>query len=399
MGRLTINDLAGVLVQKNGLSPKEATSFVTAVFDVVKEELTADQIVKVRGLGTFKIIGVEARESVNVNTGERVTIDGHSKITFTPDSTMKELVNKPFSQFETVVLNDGADFDDTPGTTDNEDKKLADELTVSSNNADTSAGKDANEWKTRILAVDSEEKSGSSAHADVDDKHPSGKEIDRSQTNASTEEHELRGIRNVEVTNDGRHNAVVPTSSANETDDEREVTGKHASAFLWMCGILLVFVLLTVAAYGGYRYAYMEMSRVRQTVPPIAQPNTAAIKTRVVAKPVNRDSVIGRHDTMALASASQATSAKAKKKEEKNISSKYEAMDDRVRTGAYRIVGTMQTVTVKKGETLQRISRRIFGEGMDCYIEAYNGLNSGDVLQEGQKIHIPRLELKKKKNK
>lgn len=112
MEKLTLSDITTVLVKKNKLSAKEAEAFVSAIFDVIRQGLETDQQVKVRGLGTFKIIGVEARSSVNVNTGERVLIDGHSKITFTPDNTMKELVNKPFSQFETVILNEGVEFED-----------------------------------------------------------------------------------------------------------------------------------------------------------------------------------------------------------------------------------------------------------------------------------------------
>ena len=122
MGKLTINDIAGVLVDKNGLDRREANQFVTELFAVIMERLNAGEQVKVKGLGTFKIIGVEARESVSVRTGERVTISGHSKLTFIPDATMKELVNKPFSQFETVVLNDGVEFDDMKVDTKDEAK-------------------------------------------------------------------------------------------------------------------------------------------------------------------------------------------------------------------------------------------------------------------------------------
>ena len=112
MGKVTIQDIAEKLVKQNGLSKKEATRFVNMMFDLVREALERDSSVKVKGLGTFKIIDVDSRESVNVNTGERVLIEGHNKITFTPDVLMKELVNKPFSQFETIVLNDGVDFKD-----------------------------------------------------------------------------------------------------------------------------------------------------------------------------------------------------------------------------------------------------------------------------------------------
>ncbi len=103
MGKLNIQNLAKMLAEKKGLEIEEARRFITTLFDVIQSGIDSDRIVKVKGLGTFKIIEVDARESVNVNTGERVLIDGHSKITFTPDATMKELVNKPFSGFETVA--------------------------------------------------------------------------------------------------------------------------------------------------------------------------------------------------------------------------------------------------------------------------------------------------------
>ena len=112
MGKISFYEMARVLVEHNGLEPNIANEFVKTMFDIIQERLTIDQQVKVKGLGTFKIVEVEPRESINVNTGERILIEGHSKISFTPDSTMKELINKPFSQFETVVLNDGVNFED-----------------------------------------------------------------------------------------------------------------------------------------------------------------------------------------------------------------------------------------------------------------------------------------------
>ena len=114
MDRISIQELSAILTVKSGLKKKDAERFATTLFEVVKDGLVSDRLVKVKGLGTFKVIDIEARESVNVNTGERVLIEGHEKISFTPDSTMKELVNKPFSQFETVVLNEGVEFDDAP---------------------------------------------------------------------------------------------------------------------------------------------------------------------------------------------------------------------------------------------------------------------------------------------
>lgn len=112
MGKINLNELSAVLIERFGLNKRDAQQFIAQMVDVIRLGISQDKLVKVKGLGTFKIVEVGARESVNVNTGERVTIDSHSKLTFTPDAAMKELVNKPFSQFETVVLNEGVDFSD-----------------------------------------------------------------------------------------------------------------------------------------------------------------------------------------------------------------------------------------------------------------------------------------------
>mgnify|MGYP002624728830 CR=1 FL=1 len=110
MAKLYIRDLAAAVAPQFQLSQREMESFINRMFDVIREGLDADKQTKIKGLGTFKITTVKARESINVSTGERVLISGHDKMAFTPDSTMKELINKPFSQFETVVLEDGVDF-------------------------------------------------------------------------------------------------------------------------------------------------------------------------------------------------------------------------------------------------------------------------------------------------
>ena len=131
MGKLTIQDIAKVLCDRKGLTKKEADNFVNEMFDIIQQALERDMIVKVKGLGTFKIIDVDPRESVNVNTGERVLIDGHSKITFTSDQLLKEIVNKPFSQFETVVLNDGVDFSEEAASGAYVNPEMAEELKAS----------------------------------------------------------------------------------------------------------------------------------------------------------------------------------------------------------------------------------------------------------------------------
>lgn len=121
MNKIGISELAAALVREHSLNTKDAEAFIQKFSDVLNDGLHHEKQVKVRGLGTFKVTTVSARESVDVNTGKRIIIDSRSKISFTPDASLKELVNKPFSQFETVVVGEGVDFSAI-------DKKYADTL-------------------------------------------------------------------------------------------------------------------------------------------------------------------------------------------------------------------------------------------------------------------------------
>lgn len=112
--KITLQDIINLLCAKHDMTKKDAELFVKTMFDLIEEALANEKYVKIKGFGTFKLTEVDARESVNVNTGERFEIQGHSKVTFTPDTTMKDLINKPFAHFETVVLNDGVELEDTP---------------------------------------------------------------------------------------------------------------------------------------------------------------------------------------------------------------------------------------------------------------------------------------------
>ena len=112
MSKISLSDVAQRLAEKSGISLQDAELFIRKMFDVANEGLQSDKLVKMKWLGTFKVMAVKDRESVDVNTGERIIIEGRDKISFTPDNILKEIVNKPFAQFETVVVNDGVDFDE-----------------------------------------------------------------------------------------------------------------------------------------------------------------------------------------------------------------------------------------------------------------------------------------------
>ncbi len=125
--KVTIQDIIELLAEKHSMTKKDAEIFVKGMFELIEEALATEKYVKVKGLGTFKLTEVESRESVNVNTGERIEIQGHTKISFTPDSSMKDLINKPFAHFETVILNESTKLEDTETEIEGEEGDIFDE--------------------------------------------------------------------------------------------------------------------------------------------------------------------------------------------------------------------------------------------------------------------------------
>lgn len=423
MSRISTKELAAVLTEKNGLSQKEAETFVSAAFDLLQEALEQEHIVKIKGLGTFKIIGVEARESVNVNTGERVLIEGHGKISFTPEATMKEIVNKPFSQFETVVLNDGIEFDDMKDTENSDidnqeaasssnDTQTEEVESVVENIGDTPASKtsDIDYDQPEIIKEQQEELQETITEGidNIDDISTS--DNTEQQTSAITETKQEAVAE--EPDSSDNEDAVQVDSVEEDNENEKETSGGTKQWLLFG----FVFIIFVVAAFGGgYFYAKQAVDK-EGDVKAVDVKETAIASVDTVKKAgVKKDTVLQKNDNNVNDSAMskqvrQAETVSVKEKNEvQNTteakgqetfdSSIYERMDNRVRTGAYRIVGTDHVVTVKKGDTLQRLSRKILGEGMSCYIEVYNGLASNAELKEGQKIKIPKLQLKKFKKK
>lgn len=355
MEKLTIQEIAKILVEKNKLTPKEANQFATTMFEVIQQQLDTDGLVKIKGFGTFKMIRVEARESVSVRTGERVTIDSHAKITFTPDAAMKELVNKPFSQFETVILNDGVEFEDLPEETVEDD--MGEE-----NISQTIMPASAVVEETPVIQpqVDT-----------VDD----------------TPEHD-----EPIVVEDEEEQVLTNEESPVFIDEEEENASSWKKS---LCYGVLTLVLMAASAYGGYWYG----QHTAKPIVEVEEPIEVIDEEKEAPKVAVADSIEAiKVDTITAAENPVVEQSVSENNEEEPFWKKYEAMDARVRTGAYHIIGTDREVKVKPGETLSRIARRELGEGMSCYIEVYNNLKANAELQEGQVIKIPKLEWKKKRN-
>lgn len=384
MNKLTLNNIAKVLVEKNGLEPKEAMMFTTAMFDLIHDRLNEEGIVKVKGLGTFKMIRVEARESINVRTGERVLIDSHAKITFTPDAVMKELVNKPFSQFETVVLNDDVEFTDMK----------SEETTDETNNSEQSES---------LVDVVSEGGTPEPAPEPVVEVAPEpAPEVAPEPVAEPTPEPAPvvapEPTREVpEPTVPSADEESEENTSAVQTCYEEDEEESH-----WHRNIgwaFLVLVLMAASAVGGYLYGVGQIP---------SQTAMADTVSAVKVNPVVTDTLVNdslKADSVAVKTEAKhedkaASEQQPQEKTSQNLHDKYAEMDARVRTGAYKITGLDREVKVRAGDNLKRIARRELGsDDMVCYIEVFNKMNASAELKEGQTIKIPALKLKKKKQR
>ena len=387
MSKLNIYDLCSVLTSKNGLDDKESHRFIKAIFDVIQEGLDEDKIVKVKGLGTFKIIEVDDRESINVNTGERVLIEGHSKLTFTPDSVMKEIVNKPFSQFETVILNEGVDFPEP----------VVEEPAVEDIIADEPA-----EGKEIIVEpqIDNKVAEQSVEEEPVAEKTVAEEPVaEEPVAEEPVAEEPVAEDSVVEFTDD---NDNVQSGEENSVEESVFETSNNNSILRWILSGVAVLLLILGAAYGGYLYGRYELSEEIAYKQMKADLKTAEITAKKAQVAMKKDSVAQEVDAtkigaMSIENKDESANDEAKTETAKTNSDKYEAMDIRVRTGAYRIIGEDRTVKAKAGQTVEDIATKLLGPGMSCYVEVYNGLDGKATLKEGQTIKIPKLELKKRR--
>lgn len=433
MAKVSIQDIAKAIVNKHGLSQSEAENFVTVLFDVLNEGLHKEKIVKVKGLGTFKVIDVRERESVNVNTGERVLIDSHGKITFTPDPVMRDLVNKPFAQFETVILNDGVDleemsntqgyandgytesanindkFDKTEETADEKNNSVQEtndtfiENTIETDKIQDNFNEPKANTATPIMQPEEVTEENETEQHDID---LIKEEEQYDESSIIKKEEELKTIFHQETlqnneckdnddTTEPQDKIHVIENSNNNIDspitDYAEEKRKIAQT-QW--GMFLIFTLLfgAITLIIGY---YWGVS----SVGPIIRYKTVHILNEPISTTVEKDTlhIIDTTSTKKVTTSPQKEKIKVNSEQPKATTDintpALEAARTMVRTGAYKIIGTAETITVKKGETLKKISKFYLGEGMECYIQTHNGITE---VKEGMRLKIPKLQIKKK---
>ena len=417
-----VNDFARELSEKYGLSLGDASDFVSAMFDVVKEELDgADSSVKIKGFGTFKVSAVGARASVDVNTGERIIIDGRNKISFTPEVLLRDRVNRPFVQFETVVLNDGVDFSEI----DEESEEELDSVSETepqgvqlSPTAPTSQPTDQSTDQPAPAEQPQEVQLSPTAPTSQSTDHYSSSETASKAVN--TEEHRdmarrLMTPKTETIEEDSEESDDKTTATAPEADDEGIVIGgcRQRSPRIMYVLTIASFIILVSLGIGMY-FLYQRIEEKNHVIDRLesrlyaqqkaaeradAQP-AVAVKDTIVsndslhaaelraAEKAKKDSIAASKSAVeAKASQSSAAPSTATTPSDYNY-------DTRVRTGAYIIVGVAKTVTVQPGQTLASISKAYLGEGMECYVEVLNNRHS---VKAGEKLKIPQLKLKPRK--
>ena len=475
MSKFSLNTLGKLLADKSGLSQVEAELFIRKMFDVCNQGLEADKQVKIKWLGTFKVQATKDRESINVNTGERFTIEGRDKLTFTPDNILKEIVNKPFAQFETVVVNDGVDFDEidekfgeeqtedapsevidfldeeetaTPNpdvvVTESEkekekEKEDDDELSkqIALEQAKLEKLKQAKLEQERIQKEKLEKEKQEQERLEqerleqekLEQERLKQEKLEQERLKQEKLEQERLELAKQQQALKATVEPAVPATDETEEEDEESSNSHHIVIPRYLVVAVCLIVVALIGGMGWFAFNYGQMTAQRDHLAmQLSQYHQAPAKkapANPVAAPLSQEQKLRQkaiEDSIRMAKTAEAVKlaeqsdeasdkaenakqdeakakAKAAAKEEDKVASKTESSahydkDVRVRTGAYRIVGVAQTVTVGAGQTLEQISNRYLGSGMECYVEALNGTGT---VKAGQKIKIPKLELKKKK--
>ena len=441
MGKYTIQQLAEILVKKNGLNEKEAQDFVVAIFEIVKEGLEQDKLVKIKGFGTFKIIDIDPRASINVNTGERVLIEGHQKITFTPDAVMKEMVNRPFSQFETVILNDGVDLseidrtynfepdnntgveeseteqdtqetqDNTQDTQDNTQETQDNTQETQDTQAEVSTEKTTIVEEPELTIVETTEEPEPTIVETTEEPETTIVETTEEPEPPTVTSEEVPArevVANGPCDQEEEDDVDDDTASPDVFDDDSETSGSY---WKWVVAAVVCLILMAAAAYGGYMFgleegkhqekksqiadyaAQLDKQTAELRKQRLANQEQALADTSATAKKV-ADTSPTKKEVSATSPATQSATSTPSTEEDY---SRYNTSDVRIRTGAYIIVGIDKTVTAQEGQTIGKIAQSQLGPGMSCYVEAVNGMKENTVLKKGTRIKIPKLRHKKKK--
>lgn len=395
--KLNIQDLIDLLAERHGMSKKNADGFVKEFFQLIEESLEKDKYVKIRGLGTFKLIEVGSRESVNVNTGERIEIQEHTKLSFTPESALKDIINRPFSHFETVVLNEATVLEDTPLETDSEEDE------------DTEIKTPEQVTPEQIESVVEEETMTVIAEATTKEVlADTGTEKPTTKPEPIVEEKKQEEPESTVIP----ENIVVAESDPSESATEDTT---DSSTLKYFIGIVVLVVLL---CGGAVAFMYYPDLLEKLTSKPFAEKiSDSEVKGSVIEKaniPAGKDdialadSVVSKNvvetiRTDAVAETAAVTTPALKETAKKNMQQPQPPAPKKEQkktvpfepdSVGYTIAGTETTYTIREGETLTRVSLRFYGtKALWPYIVKHNPdvIKNPNNVPYGTTIKIPKL--------
>lgn len=432
MSKTTIKELALSLSEKHDLNKADAERFVATIFEVINNGLEDDKLVKVKGLGAFKIIGIAARKSVDVNTGEPIVIEGRNKISFTPDASMRDDVNKPFSQFETVVINDGVDFSSIDKEYENDDeiaseketeirpKTVADdtnkteETTIKEGVAisepdvepSTSSISPISQKPIEEDSLLQEELTGNIDGEKENIKSESIKNIDsenkENKKKATPDENNATKQDRIEKELSEDKEAAIESRSAETKVDRKLIDDEKTHPNHALKTLIIIAVVIVIGCLCGGYYLFSQIQRRDSHIEMLEKQMRLVAQHQKKGQGTSKPNIQTRKAQQAQDSIPSKADSKqeAIKQETSQTEDKQTALQDqynkdvRIRTGAYVIVGIKKTVTVRSGQTMDGISRSNLGPGMECYLEAVNG--GKRELKAGESINIPELKLKKR---
>ena len=389
--KITLQDLVELLSEKNDMTKKNADAFLRCMFDLIEEALTNEKYVKIKGLGTFKLTEVDSRESMNVNTGERIEIQGHTKISFTPDTTMKELINKPFSHFETVILNDGVELEDTPFDIEPKVEEMADEMVEKIIEEPQVEVEPVVEVKVEVAeepvvspvvdepipveeVSESVEEEPKEIEAVVDEEPEVSEPVDIEEKPVEVEE-------KVEPIEEISEEVSIPEEKVEEKPEivvPEAPRSENKTTFKVLIGIIVV--LLLIILFGVY-WIFFRQEKVDtnwEYTAPVKE--TASVVQVEEQKTVKEDTLLVSEDTMVVQPV----------QEEQTM-----VLPEDV---VYEITGTITTLTLEPGQTLVKLALKYYGsKNFWPYIVQHNPdvIKDADRVPKGATIKIPKLEPKK----
>lgn len=415
--RLTIQDLTDLLATKHGMTKKDAEAFVKEFFLLIEEALKSENYVKIKGLGTFKLIDVDSRESVNVNTGERFQIKGHTKVSFTPDTNLRDTINKPFSHFETVVLNDNTVLDDTPideaegeeeDTIEEVQVQVNEEIVIIDENSQNEVHSEDESIEDVVIEEDTEieepivkdepsqeiEQTQEEIPASPVEELPKATEITAEQIIA---QEVLKA--NIKLDNIP---GIQPEVIEQKVENNINVPKKEKNPVPFLITVIVIVLLLCGGAilFIYYPDLFSPSSNKEMLDMPVTQPEKQDIQfTDTVEK---RDTLTKSLTETPIETAKVQPEVK-KKIENATKSTTLEAKETKPASSAYsdsetyNITGTKATHTIKEGESLTKVALKYYGtKALWPYIVKHNAgvIKNPDNVPYGTTIKIPELTKK-----